>query len=381
MTPVAAHQRRILFLLRSLHAGGAERQLVVLASGLQKRGHDVTVAVYHPGGAYERLVLEAGIRLVCLDKGRLHHNFSFFRRAVRLVNSLQPHVIHGYMETGNIVASALKAFAHESVIVWGVRASALDLSFYGTSDRILFELTRLASPTADTIIANSHAGAEHVVRAGYPADKVVVIPNGIDTARFSPSPGRGAELRREWGVAPEERLIGLVARFDPMKDHLTFISAAGILARRRPDVRFICIGQTAEPYRSRVLDELRGSGLGDRVMLKGFAEEMPAVQSALDVATSSSAYGEGFSNAIAEAMACGSPCVVTDVGDSRLIVGDTGIVVPPKNPQALANAWDALLARTGASLSAACRQRVIDQFSVEQLIRSTVRVLTLEPDA
>ena len=381
MTRAATHQRRILFLLRTLHAGGAERQLVVLASGLQKRGHDVTVAVYHAGGAYERLVLESGVRLVCLDKGRLHRNFGFFLRAVRLVNAIQPHVIHGYMETGNIVASALKPFARESLIVWGVRASALDLSFYGTSDRILFQLTRVASRTADTIIANSHAGAEHVVRAGYPADRVVVIPNGIDTARFSPSSARAAELRREWGVAPEERLIGLVARFDPMKDHVAFISAAAILAHRRPDVRFICIGQAAEPYYSRVLAVLRGTGLGNRILLKGFADEMPAVQSALDVATSSSAYGEGFSNAIAEAMACGTPCVVTDVGDSGLIVGDTGLVVPPKNPQALANAWDALLARTGASLSAACRQRVIDEFSVEQLIRSTVRALTLEPDA
>ena len=142
----------------------------------------------------------------------------------------------------------------------------------------------------------------------------------------------------------------------------------------------MCFGHVVEPYGSHVLSLIRESGLGDRLRLQGFSDEMPAVHSALDVATSSSAYGEGFSNTIAEAMACGTPCVVTDVGDSRLIVGDAGEVVPPRNAEALANAWEAILGRTGPSLSTACRQRVVSKFSVEQLTRSTVRALALEPE-
>jgi glycosyltransferase involved in cell wall biosynthesis len=283
------------------------------------------------------------------------------------------------MDTGNIVASALKPFARRSTIAWGVRASNLDLSLYGLSSRVLFNLTRLVSRSADVIICNSHAGAEHVIHAGYPGDRVVVIPNGIDTARFAPARARATQLRNAWGISPNERLIGNVARLDPMKDHITFIAAARILASRRADVRFMCVGEGADPYKSHVLSVLRESGLGDRLLLKEPSPEMPAIHSAFDVATSSSVFGEGFSNAIAEAMACGTPCVVTNVGDSRLIVGDTGGVVPPKTPEALATAWDALLARTGPALSAACRLRIVEEFSVERLTRSTVRALALEP--
>ena len=375
----AERQRRVLFLLRTLGGGGAERQAVVLAGELRKRGHDVTLAVYHPGGLHEQYAAETGIRLVCLDKGRLHRNVGFFARAVRLVRTLNPDVIHGYMDTGNIVASALKPFARRGTVAWGVRASNLDLSHYGLSSRILFHLTRLVSRSADVIICNSRVGAEHVIHAGYPADRIVVIPNGIDTTRFAPDPARATQLRDAWGISPNERVIGNVARLDPMKGHITFIAAARILASRRPDVRFVCVGEGVEPYKSHVLSVLRDSGLGDRLLLKESSHEMPAIHSAFDIATSSSLFGEGFSNAIGEAMACGTPCVVTDVGDSRAIVGDTGLVVPPKNPEALANAWDALLARTGPALSASCRVRIVEEFGLEQLTRSTVRALGLEP--
>jgi glycosyltransferase involved in cell wall biosynthesis len=351
--------------------------LVVLAGALHQRGHHVTLATYHAGGPYERLVAETGIRLVCLDKGRLHRSIGFFRRAVRLVRETRPDVIHGYMDTGNIVASALKPFAPRSTIAWGVRASNVDLSQYALSSRILFQLTRVASRSADVIICNSHAGAAHMARAGYPQNRLVVIPNGIDTTRFAPDPRGAAELRRSWGVAPDERLIGLVARLDPMKDHGTFLAAAQILARRRPDVRFVCIGDGPEPYKSRVLSGLAHGGLGDRLQFRGFTPEMPAAYSAMDVVTSSSAFGEGFSNVIAEAMACGTPCVVTDVGDSRLIVGDTGSVVPVKDPEAMANAWETLLSQANRSRSAECRQRVVDRFSVENLAEATIRALRL----
>jgi glycosyltransferase involved in cell wall biosynthesis len=163
-----------------------------------------------------------------------------------------------------------------------------------------------------------------------------------------------------------------------MKDHATFIAAARILAQRRPDIRFACFGEGVEPYQAQILSLLQNSGLGDRLHVHKFSHEMPAVYTALDIATSTSAFGEGFSNVTAEAMACGTPSVVTDVGDSRLIVGETGLVVPPNDPEALAQAWEALLARTGPALSAACRQRVLDEFSVDRLTRSTLRALQPE---
>ena len=370
-------RRRILFLVRRLDGGGAERQLLLLAGELQKREYDVTLAAYYSGGVYDQYVAETGVRFVCLNKGGLRRNVRFFRRALRLVQALDPDVIHGYMDTGNIVASALKPFARRSLIVWGVRVSELDLSYYDVAGRLLSHLTRLVSGSADLIICNSRSGANDAIRAGYPRGKIAVVPNGIDVHRFSPAPERAKKLRLEWGVAKNEFLIGLVGRLHPMKGHATFIAAAKILSERRNDVRFVCLGDGVEPHRSKILDLLASAGLGDRLLVRSFSHEINAVYTALDVSTSSSLFGEGFSNSIAESMACGTPCVVTDVGDSRLIVSGLGVVVSPQDPVELAAGWEKVLSRTGPSLSTSCRERIARTFTVDNLTDATIQALRL----
>jgi glycosyltransferase involved in cell wall biosynthesis len=187
------------------------------------------------------------------------------------------------------------------------------------------------------------------------------------------------ELRKEWKVPASSKIIGLVGRLDPMKDHETFVAAARILAARRTDVHFVCFGEGVEPHHSRISALLRDSGLDDRMQLHPFSHEMPAVYSAFDIATSASAFGEGFSNAIGEAMACGTPCVVTDVGDSRLIVGDTGTTVPIRNPMALASAWEHKLSQIGPLSSDACRLRIVTEFSVDRLVDRTAQALGIVP--
>ena len=157
------------------------------------------------------------------------------------------------------------------------------------------------------------------------------IPGALQLDRAS-----GSRLRASWRVPERSLLIGIVARLDPMKDHQTFLRAAAILANSRADARFVCIGAGPERYTSDLKTLAGELGIGDKVIWPGLIlHDMPAAYNALDICCSSSAFGEGTSNAIAEAMACGVPCVVTDVGDSKLIVGDMGILVPPKNPEAL----------------------------------------------
>jgi glycosyltransferase involved in cell wall biosynthesis len=166
-----------------------------------------------------------------------------------------------------------------------------------------------------------------------------------------------------------------------MKDYGNFAAAARMLAEERQDVRFVCAGDWLEPYRSAALRALDAAGLGDRLRHFGFVRDMPAFYNALDVSTSSSVFGEGVPNGVAEAMACGVPCAVTDVGDSRRLVGDTGIVVPPRDPRALADAWRALLDRRSPELSLACRQRIAQEYSVEALVDRTERALGLRTES
>ena len=165
-------------------------------------------------------------------------------------------------------------------------------------------------------------------------------------------------------------LVGLVARHHPMKDHAGFFHAARLVAQACPSVRFVMIGRGTNSQ-SPVADLARANQLENRVFLLGERSDMPRLTAALDIACSSSAWGEGFSNTIGEAMACGVPCVVTDVGDSAYAVGDTGISVPPNNPQALADAISRLVAAGSERrhcLGEAARRRIETEFSLAAIV-------------
>jgi glycosyltransferase involved in cell wall biosynthesis len=259
-------------------------------------------------------------------------------------------------------------------VVWGVRASNVDFSRYDWFPRFTFAMSCRLARFADLIIVNSKAGRDYHQALGYPGHKMVVIPNGIDTDKFYPDPGERRRVRAEWGIAEQERLIGLVARFDPMKDHHTFLKAAAMLAQEREDVRFVCVGDGPAEYRQELHAYARQLDLTGRLIWAGARRDMPGVYNALDIATSSS-LGEGFSNVIGEAMACGAPCVVTDVGDSAWLVGETGVVVSPTNPQALAAGWRACLERDMSLLSGQARLRVVENFSIKLLVERMEKAL------
>jgi glycosyltransferase involved in cell wall biosynthesis len=158
-----------------------------------------------------------------------------------------------------------------------------------------------------------------------------------------------------------------------MKDHPNFLKAAAILSKERQDVHFVCIGNGSENYKQQLHQLALELNISQRVIWTGGRSDMPAVYNALDIVCSASAYGEGFSNVIGEAMACGIPCVVTDVGDSAWIVGDTGLVVPPQNTEALKTAMSSLV--ENLKINGCCREyireRILTQFSVEQLVLKT----------
>jgi glycosyltransferase involved in cell wall biosynthesis len=362
---------KILFLIRSLNVGGAERQLVSLANGLRQRGHEVTVAVFYANGLLERELVEAGVSTIALQKASRWDVLQFLMRLVGAVRSAKPQVMYGFLGTPNILTICLKLFFPKIRMIWGVRASDVDLAQYDWLARLSYWIERRLSKFADLIICNSHAGLEYAARNGFPKQKMRVIPNGIDIERFKPDVDARTKVRLQWGVANNEILIGLAARLDPMKDHPTFLQAAAMLAKDRSDVRFVCIGDGVETYKNDLYRLATESGLDGRLIWAGIRSDMPAIYSALDIAVSSSC-SEGFSNAIAEAMACGVPCVVTDVGDSAMIVGDCGVVIPSGSPAALYKGIEELMTKIGLDMSNAVRISLVRRFSIEALVDDTV---------
>jgi glycosyltransferase involved in cell wall biosynthesis len=368
---------KIMLFIRSLVYGGAQRQVIALARGLRERGHEVIVVTFYPGGELEQDLHDRGVRLRSLDKqGRWDIVPGFLSRLVALVREEQPDIVHGYLGGPNVLTSIIKPFCPNVHMVWGVRVSYMDLSAYDWMVRLHYPVEALLSHLADLIIANSCNGLEYAATRGFPRRKMMVIPNGIDTQHFYPDLQAGRCMRNTWGIREHEQVIGLIGRLDPAKDHSTFLHAAHMLAKEHDSVRFVCVGGRGfgPPHYQEDLHQLsKDLGLEDRVIWTGASNNMLAVYNALDIVASAS-HSEGFPNVVGEAMACNIVCVATDVGHTAHIVGDTGIVVPPRNPRALAAGWQ--IALTSAERwKTSPRERIINQFSLSHLIDRTEQTL------
>jgi glycosyltransferase involved in cell wall biosynthesis len=369
---------RILFLIRSLNYGGAQRQLITLLKAMDKQQFAITVAsFYADGGLRRELEQIEGVRVVSLNKQGRWDLLPFLWRLLKLGYDVRPQIVHGYMSVANELMLLVGRLVGARV-VWGLRISHMDFSRYDWAPGLLFRFGAWLSPFADLIIANSYAGKQFHEAHHYDGRRLAVVHNGIDTDRYRPDAAAGQRMRQQWGIGADIPLIGMVGRLDPQKDHDTFLRAAALLAQRNAAARFVCVGGGTPAYLAGLQARAAELGIAEKVYWPGTFDDMPAVYNALTLSTSASAYGEGFSNVIGEAMACGVPCVVTDVGDSALVVADRNYVVPTQNPAELAACWERLLSQNAGGRAAASqrlRQHIIAEYSVEQLTRKTETML------
>ncbi len=364
----------ITLLVPNLERGGAERQAVLLALGLAASGREVSVAAFRAGGPFAADLARAGVEVIDLGgRGAL----APLHVAARLADHLRRRrgaVLYAFLPPANLVAGLMRAARPGCRVVWGVRSSDIPLSNYGAKTRLAYALERRMSALCHAIVVNSRAGLEACRRNGFPAAKLHVVANGFEIERFRPDPEMRARTRATWGLNTEEVAIGLPARLDPVKDHTTFLKAARSLAGRQPRARFVAIGGGRPAYVERLHRLAEDFGLGDRVIWTGAVDDMPAAYNALDIATLTS-LSEGFPNTMGEAMACGLPCIATDVGDARFLIGPAGMTVPARDPAALAEAWESLFdSERRRALGAAGRERIVREFSVEALVRNSLAV-------
>jgi glycosyltransferase involved in cell wall biosynthesis len=369
---------RVTLLTRSLELGGAERQLCLLARGLKERGHAVAVVSFYPGGPLQALLDQAGVAVASPGKAGRWDLPGFAGRLAGLLRTGSPQVVYSFLDTPNLAAAWLKPWLKGAKVVWGVRASDMDLTRYDWFARLMGRLPSFSAAGADLIIVNSRAGAAQARLRGLPGKKLTVIPNGIDIARFCPDAAAGRLWRERWQVAEGEDLVGMVARLDPMKDLPTFLGAAAIMREARPGSRFVVVGGGPADYAQGLKALGRELGLGGALTWVGPQTDMPGIMNALDLCVLSSAFGEGFPNVVGEAMACQVPCLVTRVGDAAWVVGEPSLAVPLRQPEALALAALAVLAQTPeerAALGRRLRARVVENFSLESMVGATERAL------
>ncbi len=366
---------KVLHVITSLDVGGAEMVLFHLVKNMDAaRFENQVVSLISPGKVGEK-IRALGLPVFSLEVRSGHPDPGSLFKLSGLLRRESPDMVQTWLYHADLLG-LLAARKAGMPVVWNIRASNMDMSHYRRLSNLVLKACILLSGWPQAVIVNSRAGQAFHEDLGYHPRRWVYIPNGIDTEQFQPDPSARVTLRNELELAPDALLIGLIARFDPMKDHENFMLAAGLLAARRPDVHFILAGNRVDPsnpFFGKYLekDEFRG-----RLHLLGQRDDMPDLMAALDIASLSS-YGEGFPNTVAEAMSCGTPCVVTDTGDSAYLVEKTGIVVAPKDPQALAEGWRQMITlgiEGRKKLGEAARRRIQKDFQLPEITRQYERL-------
>jgi glycosyltransferase involved in cell wall biosynthesis len=287
-------------------------------------------------------------------------------RLVSWLRQLKPDVLHCRLYHGCLAGALTARIARVPRMIWGLHSANPGLRDYSFLTRCVVRTCARLSFLADTIVTVSQKCWTVHEHLGFATARMRVIANGVDVRRFQPDDSVRNAVRAELGLPPDSILVGLVARFSPMKDHETFLRAAELLGRRYPKARFVLAGRGVDPGNERLMNLVVQNKVKDLVCLLGERRDVPRLTASMDIACLSS-WSESFGNVIVEAMACAVPCVATDVGDMASVIDNTGRVVPPSNPQALAEAISSLIdlpAADRARLGRLARERVQARFSL-----------------
>jgi glycosyltransferase involved in cell wall biosynthesis len=357
---------RVLHVITGLSTGGAETMLLKILTGMSKSGFIHRVISLTGRGEVGPLIEKMGIPVIALNMPRGVPSPAIIFRLIGEVRRYRPDIVQTWLyhsDLAGLIAAKVTGIKH---VLWNIRCSFMGEDYYRGASGFVIKALGYLSRFPSTIIVNSRAGRDLHIKLGYKTRHWEIIGNGFDLERFRPDPQFRNRLREALGVDQNTFLIGLIARWDPIKGHDVFFKAAQILEADGVSVHFVLVGEGCSDGNPDI-EALIPDNLKASVHLLGRREDIPEINAALDVACCTS-YGEGFSNTIGEAMACAVPCTVTDVGDSAEIVANTGFVVPSGDADRMAEAWAKLLAmplEERHSLGESARKRIKENYSLE----------------
>lgn len=361
---------RVLNIIAGLSAGGAERALYNILAGGLKEHHDHTVLSLQGAGSIGPKIRELGVPVYALHMRRGIPTPGTLWRLRCVIRNLGPDVIQGWMYHGNLAASLAGMFAAgRPAVVWNVRQSLYDLAAEKPLTRKIIRANHWLSGRVDTIIYNSRVSRRQHEAFGFESARGLVVPNGFDLKCLKPNNVVGEAIRQKLGIPRTAQVIGHVARFHPMKDHVSFLRAAVHIASVIPNVRFLVVGRDVS-LENPALAGIVPAEFIDRFIFPGECLDAYRLMHAMDVFCLSS-WSEAFPNVLGEAMACGVPCVTTDVGDCANIVENTGVVVPPSDSKALAQGLLAMLEKPDEmrrALGRAARERVECHYGLDSVV-------------
>lgn len=363
---------KVMYIISDLSIGGAEMTLFKLLEQTNRKRFDpVVVSLVDQGALRERIeALGIEVHTTRMKPGR--PTPAGLWRLIKLIRRIKPELLLGWMYHSCFAAEVANLLSgRRSPVVWSVHYSISSLATEKKLTAAVIRFCGFISKLPAKIVFVSRDGQNQHARLGYLSENSCVIPNGIDVEEFVPSATARSSVRAELGLSSDVFLTGLIGRYHPMKDHANFLKAAALISKTHPATHFLLVGRGVDEENRELCDSIRELNLDGRVHLLGERQDTARLAAALDVFTVSSSYGESCPIVIGEAMACGVPCVVTDVGDAAWIVGETGRVVPSRDAAALASAWKEMI-ELGAdgrqALGLRARARVIEHFPIQAIM-------------
>lgn len=362
---------RVTFVSSGLDTGGAEFALLRLLPAMRAYEVESSVVSLRSIGAIGPQLQSLSVPTLCLGMPAPSAILVGLPRLVRHLRKWGSMVVHGWMYHGNMAATAAATVA-QLPVVWGIRQSLGLANRDRWLTRRIIEAGALLSGRPSRIVYNSAAARGQHEQRGYYSSYGVVIPNGFDTEQLRPNAAQAKAIRGELGITEGAPVIGHVARFHPSKDHQAFLKVAATLRDKFPNAVFVMVGEGVDASNPQLAALITQLGLSNRLRLLGRRGDVARLMSAFDVFCLTSTGMEGFPNVIGEAMSCGVPCVGTAVGDVAELIDETGEVVPPGDPAAIAAAVSRLLELkpvVRGALGAQARKRIIDRFSIDEVAR------------
>lgn len=382
---------RLLHVITSLEVGGAQRMLVKLCERMDRSRFEPAVVSLLDGGALREDLTRSGVAVESLGMRSGWPDPRAIRRLARVLERRQPQVVQSWLYHADLVATAaLRSVRRASKsaapsgsgtieatpaprLAWNLRCTHAPGSASSLVGRMAPRLCAWASRSPEVIVTNSQAGRETHEAIGYRPRSWRFIPNGFDLDVLHPDPDAGSRLRSELGLQTGHVLIGMLARWHPMKEHTLVLQLAGELAGEHPALRFVLAGAGVEPGEQGFDKSFADAGSPGNVIALGMRRDVPDLCAGFDLLLSASSSYEGFPNVLGEALACGTPCVTTDVGDSAAVVGEAGRVVRLGDREALGRAIVELACMQDEerrALGALGRERMREQFELGDVVQS-----------
>lgn len=362
---------KIVHIITGLNNGGAEGVLYRLVTHDQDNEHIVISMM--DAGKYGPMLLDKGVKLYCLNMDQGKFSPKAIVKLYKILKKTKPNVVQTWMYHADLIGGIVAKSLGIKKVFWNIRHSNFDENHTKASTIKIAKINaRLSSIVPKSIISCAEGAVESHVELGYNKDKIIVIGNGYDLSTFNINSNSRSAIREELNIG-KHPVLGMVGRYDPQKNHEGLLEALSLIKKQGYNFDLVLVGRDLNEKNKELLHKIKKLDLYDQVHLLDQRSDIPNIMNALDIHILSSSYGEGFPNVIAEAMACGTPCIATDIGDSALIIGDSGWIVSENNSEELANAiikgfQEKENEQKWAIKIKSARKRILDNFDIEIMV-------------